>query len=70
MDNGDIDRFLAQLTPAQETVVLMRDIKSLLERLLDREEQSTFEGDLKDLLIKNTPTATPFIKQQSARKPK
>lgn len=35
MDKGDIDRFLAQLTPAQETLVILREISAKLSVLIE-----------------------------------
>ena len=65
---ADIQRFLANLSPAQETVVLLRDIKALLEKLLAGDDQRPIIGaDGKPLacidLVKNIePTETPFMK--------
>lgn len=49
MNNGDIDRFLSQLSPAQETVVLLREIRDLLKvRFTDSRPLRNPNGSLAD----------------------
>lgn len=79
MDNGDIDRFLAQLSPAQETVVLLKEISAKLSALTDiatvmmsardYDIPRLPDGNIEDVITNISPQKTPFMKQQT-RKPK
>lgn len=69
MTPADIDKFLQHLSPEQETVVILKDIKALLQALLELHTPLVTVGPivpLEDLIANIVPTPTPFSERLKA----